>query len=84
MTSQITWVKGHQYGMSALVPQTPFGGETSADVTGKCRLFSQATNFRAGNRSIIVKISVFELKKVHFASLSLFSPFHFYHSGTVF
>ena len=31
----------HQYGISALVSQTSFGGETSGSVT-KCRLFSQA------------------------------------------
>ena len=31
-----------QYGMSALVPQTSFGGETS-DSVAKGRLFSQAT-----------------------------------------
>ena len=31
-----------QYGISALVSQTSFGGETSGSVA-KCRLFSQAT-----------------------------------------
>ena len=31
----------HQYGISALVSQTSFGGETSNSVA-KCRLFSQA------------------------------------------
>ena len=31
----------HQYGISALVSQTSFGGETSGGVV-KCRLFSQA------------------------------------------
>ena len=35
-------VTRHQYGISALVSQTSFGGETSGDVA-KCRLFSQAT-----------------------------------------
>ena len=30
----------HQYGISALVSETPFGGETSGSVA-KCRLFSQ-------------------------------------------
>ena len=36
-----TWVMTrHQYGISALVSQTSFRGETSGDVT-KCRLFSQ-------------------------------------------
>ena len=32
----------HKYGISALVSQTSFGGETSGSVA-KCRLFSQAT-----------------------------------------
>ena len=32
----------HQYGISALVSQTSFSGETSGSVT-KCRLFSQAS-----------------------------------------
>ena len=31
----------HQYGISALVSQTSFGGETGGSVA-KCRLFSQA------------------------------------------
>ena len=31
----------HQYGISALISQTSFGGETSNSVA-KCRLFSQA------------------------------------------
>ena len=37
-------VTRHQYGISALVSQTSFGGETSGSVA-KCRLFSQATPF---------------------------------------
>ena len=41
-TTQIWVVTRHQYGISALVSQTSFGGETSGCVT-KCRLFSQAT-----------------------------------------
>ena len=41
-TTQIWVVKRHQYGISALVSQTPFGGETSGSVV-KCRLFSQAS-----------------------------------------
>ena len=37
-----SWVvTRHQYGISALVSQTSFGGETSGSVA-KCRLFSQA------------------------------------------
>ena len=32
----------HQYGISSLVSQTSFRGETSGGVAAKCRLFSQA------------------------------------------
>ena len=39
---QIWVVTRHQYGISALVFRTSFGGETSASVA-KCRPFSQAT-----------------------------------------
>ena len=41
-TTQI-WVvtRHHDYGISALVSQTSFGGDTSGSVV-KCRLFSQA------------------------------------------
>ena len=38
---QIWVVTRHQYGISALVSQTSFGGETS-DSVAKCRMFSQA------------------------------------------
>ena len=41
-TTQIWVVTRHQYGISALVSQTSFGGETSGGVA-KCRLFSQVT-----------------------------------------
>ena len=41
-TTQIWVLTRHQYGISALVSQTSFGGETSGSVA-KCRLFSQAT-----------------------------------------
>ena len=41
-TTQIWVVKRHQYGISAFVSQTSFGGETSGSVA-KCRLFSQAS-----------------------------------------
>ena len=37
---QIWVVTGHQYGISSVVAQTSFGGETS-DGVAKCRLFSQ-------------------------------------------
>ena len=40
-TTQISVVTRHQYGISALVSQTSFGGETRGSVT-KCRLFPQA------------------------------------------
>ena len=40
-TTQIWVVTRHQYGISALVSQTPFGSETSGSIA-KCRLFSQA------------------------------------------
>ena len=40
-TTQFWVVTRHQYGISALVSQTSFGGETSGSVV-KCRLFSQA------------------------------------------
>ena len=42
--TQVWVVKRHQYGISALVSQTSFGGETSGSVA-KCRLFSQAIYF---------------------------------------
>ena len=41
-TTQIWVVTRHQYGISALVSQTSFGGETSGSVA-KCRLFAQPT-----------------------------------------
>ena len=40
-TTQIWAMTHHQYGISAFVSQTSFGGETSGSVV-KCRLFSQA------------------------------------------
>ena len=39
-TNQIWVVTRHQYGISALVSRTSFGGETGNSVA-KCRLFSQ-------------------------------------------
>ena len=44
-TTQIWVVTRHQYGISALVSQTSFGGENSGSVA-KCRLFSQAIVFK--------------------------------------
>ena len=42
-------VTRHQYGISALVSQTSFGGETSGSVA-ESRLFSQATHTQSTNR----------------------------------
>ena len=44
-TTQIWVVTRHQYGISALLSQTSFGGETSGNVA-KCRLFSLAKQYR--------------------------------------
>ena len=41
-TAKIWVVTRHQYGISVLVSQTSFRGETTAGVA-KCRLFSKAT-----------------------------------------
>ena len=46
-STQIWVVTRHQYGISALVSQTSFDGETSGSVA-KCRLFSQATGGGGG------------------------------------
>ena len=51
-TTQIWVVTRHQYGISALVSQTSFRGETSGGVV-ICRLFSQA---KATARLVIVLI----------------------------
>ena len=48
-TTQIWEVTRHQYGISALVSQTSFGGETSGSVA-EPRLFSQATDTQSTNR----------------------------------
>ena len=48
-TIQIWVVTHHQYGISALVYQTLFRGETSGDVA-KCRLFSRASRFAVYHR----------------------------------
>ena len=45
-TSQIRVATRHHYGISVLVSQTSFSGETSGGVT-KCWLFSQARNTEA-------------------------------------
>ena len=45
-TTEIWVVTRHQYGISALVSQTSFHGDTSGSVT-KCWLFSPATCVKA-------------------------------------
>ena len=54
-TPQIWLVKGHQYGLSALVPQTPFGGKPVLASWGNVGCFLRL-QISAGNRSIIVEI----------------------------
>ena len=49
VTSQIWIVSRHQYGISALISQTSFRGETSGSVV-KCQLFSQASKLRFWSR----------------------------------
>ena len=44
-TTQIWVVMSHQYGISALISQTSFRGDTSGGVA-KCRLFSQASRIQ--------------------------------------
>ena len=51
-SKQIWVVRRHQYGISALVSQTSFGGKTSGSVA-KCRLFSQA-NHQLSSRWYVV------------------------------
>ena len=45
--TQIWVVTRHQYGISALISQTLFRGETTGGVA-KCRLFSQASSLDNG------------------------------------
>ena len=53
-TTQIWVVTRHQYGISALVSQTSFGGETSGSVA-KCWLFSQA-NHQLSSSSLVLNL----------------------------
>ena len=50
-TTQSWVVTRHQYGVSVLVPQTSFGGETSGSVA-KCRLLSQAIFYLTHDNSL--------------------------------
>ena len=62
-TTQIWVVMRHQYGISVLVSQTSFGGETSGNVTNMAVVFSGyylvslALNF-ADNKKIIIIIKI--------------------------
>ena len=57
-TTQIWVVTRHQYGISALVSQTSFRGESSARFT-KCQLFSQARVTRTDDVDFVKENSVF-------------------------
>ena len=56
-TTQIWVVTRHQYGISALVSQTSFGGETRGSVA-KCWLFSQAKAFPESTELLIFSHTV--------------------------
>ena len=69
-TTQIWVVTPHQYGISALVSQTSFGGETSGSVA-KCRLFSQANSSRLTAMNIIWFVFIVVLYIERFFSRAL-------------
>ena len=60
-TTQTSEVTHHQYGISALVSQTSFVGESSGSVA-KCLLFSQAIKMMDINRNICHWIAHLKLK----------------------
>ena len=60
-TTQIWVVTRHQYGISALVPQTSFGGKTNGGVA-KCRLFSQAKVHHTFATQLRREISYFRIR----------------------
>ena len=64
-TTQIWVVTRHQYGISALVSQTSFGGETSGSVA-KCQLFSQAISTTSSYLCYISR------GPYHFSTIQLF------------
>ena len=69
-TTQIWVVTRDQYGISALVSQTSFGGETSGSVA-KCRLFSQASETVVDSlwlSSSWWQIVYFTVKTLHFTT----------------
>ena len=55
-------LRNHQYGISALVSQTSFGGETSCSVA-KCRLFSRTKNFYSASLSLVRQKPGYEITK---------------------
>ena len=81
-TTQIWLVKGHQYGMSAIVPQTPFGGKPVLASRGNISCFLRL-QISAREIAQLSSKAIRTKKKVHFASLPYFSPFHFCDSSTV-
>ena len=56
-TTQIWVVTRHQYGISALVSQTSFGGETRGSAA-KCRLFSRAIESSFGFLLVLFPMKV--------------------------
>ena len=52
-TTQIWVVTRHQYGISALVSQTSFGGENSGSVA-KCGLFSKGIVFKYSLEYVVI------------------------------
>ena len=57
-TTQIWVVTRHQYGISALVSQTSFGGEASGNVA-KCRRCSQAIRVREAREGNMQSITLY-------------------------
>ena len=73
-TTQISVVTRHQYGISVLISQTPFGGETSGSVA-KCRLFFQAIKARGqGFPSAIFTINKRKIEPDRLPSCSIPCP----------
>ena len=54
-------MKRHQYGISALVSKTSFGGESSGR-SPKCQLFSQARVTRTDDVDVVKEKSVSQLQ----------------------
>ena len=77
-TTQISVVTRHQYGISALVSQTSFGGKTSGSVA-KRRLFSQASisyrlQFFFSDQAIKNRLFAYTMKLDMFTKPNYMSP----------